>query len=237
MPENKKVFPPPSRHEVEWIDGTIPRSLRFGDTYFSQAGGADETLHVFINWNELPARWPRMRHCTIAELGFGTGLNFLETLCHWRAMRAPGATLDYISFEAFPMERDDLDKSLSRWPHLAADAAILVDAWHPQAEQIDVEFEAGIHLTIHQCDAAAALPKLTFEADAWYLDGFAPSRNPDMWSAGLMGEVFRHTKPGGSFATYTSAGWVRRNLEAAGFAVEKRAGFAGKREMLCGRKT
>jgi tRNA U34 5-methylaminomethyl-2-thiouridine-forming methyltransferase MnmC len=114
---------------------------------------------------------------------------------------------------------------------------VLIDAWHPQAEQIDVEFEAGIHLTVHQCDAAATLPELPFEADAWYLDGFAPSRNPDMWSAGLMQEVFRHTKTGGSFATYTSAGWVRRNLEAAGFAVEKRAGFAGKREMLCGRKT
>jgi tRNA U34 5-methylaminomethyl-2-thiouridine-forming methyltransferase MnmC len=237
MPENKKVFPHESRHEVEWIDDTIPRSVQFGDTYFSQAGGADETLHVFINWNELPARWPQMRHCTIAELGFGTGLNFLETLRYWRLSRAPGAKLDYISFEAFPMARDDLRKSLSRWPHLAADATIMIDLWRPQAELIEMDFEEGVHLTVHQCDAAAALPEQSFEADAWYLDGFAPSRNPDMWSAGLMQEVFRHTKAGGSFATYTSAGWVRRNLEAAGFAVEKRRGFAGKREMLCGRKT
>jgi tRNA U34 5-methylaminomethyl-2-thiouridine-forming methyltransferase MnmC len=236
MPENKKVFLAESRHEVEWIDDTIPRSLQFGDTYFSKAGGAEETLHVFINWNELPARWPRMRHCTIAELGFGTGLNFLETLRHWRAMRAPGATLDYISFEAFPMARDDLQRSLSRWPHLAADSARLAEAWQSEADRLEAQFDAGVRLTVHQSDAATALPRQTFEADAWYLDGFAPSRNPDMWSAGLMDEVFRHTRQGGSFATYTSAGWVRRNLEAAGFAVEKRAGFAGKREMLCGRK-
>ena len=135
------------------------------------------------------------------------------------------------------MAREDLEKSLSRWPHLAADAERLADAWTPSAEQIEVEFGSGTRLIVHQCEAAAALPGLSFEADAWYLDGFAPSRNPDMWSAGLMQEVFRHTKAGGSFATYTSAGWVRRNLAAAGFAVEKRPGFAGKREMLCGRKT
>jgi tRNA U34 5-methylaminomethyl-2-thiouridine-forming methyltransferase MnmC len=237
MAENKKVFSPDSRHEVEWIDETIPRSLKFGDTYFSQAGGAEETLHVFLNWNDLPARWPQMRHCTIAELGFGTGLNFLETLRHWRALQAPNARLDYISFEAFPMAREDLEKSLSRWPHLAADAARLADAWNPSAEQIDVDFGSGMQLTVHQSDAATALPRLPFEADAWYLDGFAPSRNPEMWSADLMYEVWRHTKAGGSFATYTSAGWVRRNLAAAGFDVEKREGFAGKREMLCGRKS
>jgi tRNA U34 5-methylaminomethyl-2-thiouridine-forming methyltransferase MnmC len=235
MPENKGSLAP-GGHALEWLDETIPRSLVFGDTYFSQAGGLAETGHVFIGWNELPARWPRMKHCTIAELGFGTGLNFLETTRQWQGFRATGASIHYIAFEAYPMSRDDLARSLSRWPDLAMRSARLVEIWDASPAVLDVEFADDARLTVHFADANLALPALEFKADAWYLDGFAPARNPQMWGAELMAEVFRHTASGGTFATYTSAGWVRRNLEAAGFSVEKLPGFAGKREMLRGRK-
>ena len=234
MPENKELLL--QRHALEWLDETIPRSLVFGDTYFSKAGGMEETSHVFIGWNELPARWPQMNHCTIGELGFGTGLNFLETIRQWQRLRLPGSRLHYIAFEAYPMSRHDLERSLSRWPDLAEGTARLVAIWPAGGDTLEAEFAEGACLTIHFADANAALPALQFEADAWYLDGFAPSRNPQMWGAELMQSVFGHTRPGGTFATYTCAGWVRRNLVAAGFEVEKLPGFAGKREMLRGRR-
>jgi tRNA U34 5-methylaminomethyl-2-thiouridine-forming methyltransferase MnmC len=225
-----------SSHELEWADETIPGSAIFGDTYYSSAGGLAVTGHVFIGGNDLPLRWPQMRHCTIAELGFGTGLNFLETLRCRRSLKPSGATLDYIGFEAFPMSVGDLQRSLSRWPELAGSAALLAGHWTPEAGKIDVAFTGGVRLIVHFADANFALPKLQFEADAWYLDGFAPAKNPQLWSGELMAQVFARTAPGGSFATYTAAGWVRRNLQAAGFTVAKVPGFGGKREMTRGFK-
>ncbi len=236
MPGNKEAFPVDSELEVEWVDETIPRSRRFGDTYFSQYGGREETSQVYVGWNELPARWPQNDHCTIAELGFGTGLNFLESVRQWQMHRRPGSTFHFISVEAFPLGRQDLQKALTRWPELEVEAAALVLAWHHENELLDVEYAPGIRLTVHFDDALAALQRHDFKADAWYLDGFAPSRNPLMWSAELMQEVYSHTKAGGTFTTYTSAGWVKRNLQSAGFEVEKLPGFAAKREMLRGRK-
>jgi tRNA U34 5-methylaminomethyl-2-thiouridine-forming methyltransferase MnmC len=236
MPENKRLFPLESSLELEWIDETIPRSALFGDTYFSRHGGIGETSEVFIGWNELPARWPAMDECQIGELGFGTGLNFLETLRQWRALKKPGATLHFFSVEAFPMQPQDLAKALSRWPQLADLAAELIHQWHGEGGSLQATFGDDASLTIHFADALETLRHHTLAADAWYLDGFAPARNPQMWSAELMAEVCRNTKPGGTFATYTAAGWVRRNLQAAGFTVEKRPGFAGKREMLRGGK-
>lgn len=236
MPENKEFFPVESEHELEWIDGTIPRSRRFGDTYFSQYGGLDETSQVYIGWNDLLQRWPQMRHCTIAELGFGTGLNFLETMRQWREHRQAGATLHFISFEAYPLKLQDLQKALTRWPQLSGQAQALVEQWRPEAAVLDARFGNDTRLTVHFADANQTLAPQTFVADAWYLDGFAPSRNPQLWSAQLMRDVYARTVPGGSFTTYTSAGWVKRNLQAAGFVVEKLPGFAAKREMLRGRK-
>jgi tRNA U34 5-methylaminomethyl-2-thiouridine-forming methyltransferase MnmC len=240
MPENKGINPSPSEvestHELEWVDESIPRSAIFGDTYYSRAGGLAETGHVFIGGNGLTGRWPQMRHCIVAELGFGTGLNFLETVRCWQALRPPGGTLDYIGFEAFPISRADLRKSLSRWPELTDFTETLASLWTPQATAIDVTFVDGVRLIVHFADANAALPELNLKADAWYLDGFAPARNPQLWSGELMALVFARTAPAGSFATYTAAGWVRRNLQAAGFIVEKVPGFAGKREMMRGVK-
>lgn len=236
MTEDARETGPESPHELEWTQEGIPRSLRFGDTYYSRHGGLAETGHVFIGWNELPARWPQMRHCLIAELGFGTGLNFLETVRWWREHKAADATLHFLSFEAWPMSREEMARAHAPWPELAALSPRLVELWSPREAVVDAQFAPDIRLTVHLADANMALRALSFAADAWYLDGFAPARNPQMWSAELMAQVFGHTIPGGTFATYAAAGFVRRNLEAAGFAVERQPGFAGKREMLRGVK-
>ncbi len=223
-----------SPHELDWLDGDIPRSRLFDDTYYSRHGGLAETGHVFIGWSGAGRRWRSGSDCTIAELGFGAGMNFLETVRQWRAQRQGAARLHYVSFEAYPMSRDDLARTLAPWPELRDLAPLLVEAWEPEAPVIDIAFVPDVRLCVHFADANARLPSLPLLADAWYLDGFAPARNPQMWSEELMREVFAHTAPGGAFATYTAAGWVRRNLEKAGFEVSREKGFAGKREMLRG---
>lgn len=234
MPEDKSKSADAAM--LDWIDETIPFSPRFADTYYSKAGGLAEAEHVFVRSNDLPARWPAMADCLIAELGFGTGLNFLATVRRWRESAPPGAKLRFVSFEHFPMSAADMTKALSRWPELADLAERLAEIWRPEFEILQAPFAEDVELTVFLGDANIRLPQLTFKADAWYLDGFAPSRNPELWTAGLLAQVFERTKPGGSFATYTAAGQVRRDLQTAGFAVDRRPGFAGKREMLAGRR-
>lgn len=236
MPEDKSKSASVQDSRLDWIDGSIPYSSRFADTYYSKAGGQAETGHVFIAGNDLPARWPGMPDCLIAELGFGTGLNFLETARQWQTIASPGARLRFISFECYPLSAEDMAKALSRWPELEDLAKRLLASWQPEAAALRTEFAQDVELTVFMGDAGVILPEQEFEADAWYLDGFAPSRNPDLWSLELMRQVFDHTAPGGSFATYTAAGQVRRDLAAAGFTVERRPGFAGKREMLAGHR-
>ncbi len=236
MPKDKSKSATPEVAPLDWIDGSIPWSPRFADTYYSRAGGLAETGHVFIAGNDLPARWPGMRDCLIAELGFGTGLNFLETVRQWQQTASTGARLRFISFERYPLPAADMEKALSRWPELGVIANRLVAVWEPETATVHTEFTRDVELTVFMGDAAAILPQQDFEANAWYLDGFAPSRNPDLWSADLLKQVFARTAPGGSFATYTAAGQVRRDLQTAGFDVERRQGFAGKREMLAGRR-
>ena len=219
-----------------WLDETIPFSQQFGDVYFSRHGGQAQTGAVFIGGNFLNSRWPLLQQCAIGETGFGTGLNFLETVRQWQLAKSPGARLHFISFEAFPLSCTDMQKSLSRWRPLASLAGRLVEIWQPQVQAIDQDFIEDVRLTVHLADAATALAKLEFAADAWYLDGFAPSRNPQMWTAELMQSVFDHTLAGGTFATWAAAGFVRRNLSSAGFDVQRQPGFGGKREMLAGRR-
>lgn len=148
-----------------------------------------------------------------------------------------GASLHFTSFERFPMARADIDRALAHWPQLDAQRARLTERWpDAPAGRVEIELEPHVRLTVVCGAALECLHQEETPFDAWFLDGFAPSRNPDMWSAELMAEVFRLTVPGGRFGTYAAAGFVRRNLAAAGFVVERRPGFAGKREMLCGEK-
>jgi tRNA U34 5-methylaminomethyl-2-thiouridine-forming methyltransferase MnmC len=208
--------------------------LRYGDSYYSRTDGRAETAHVFLAGNGLPGRWSAGGNFTIAELGFGTGLNFLETLRQWRLYAPPGSGLDYISFELHPLDPGTMRRAVARLPELDESAEELKLQWSNSWELQRLEFDANVTLTVFACDAGERLPRLEFMADAWYLDGFSPARNPQLWSLPLMQAVFAHTRPGGGFATYSSAGWVRRNLEAAGFEIERIAGFGDKRQMTRG---
>ncbi|MDF3606897.1 tRNA (5-methylaminomethyl-2-thiouridine)(34)-methyltransferase MnmD [Paracoccus sp. DMF-8] len=208
---------------LEWREGGIPVSTRFDDPYFSLAGGLDETRHVFLAGNDLPARLRPGLH--IAELGFGTGLNLLAL-----AQMAGDMALRYTSFEGFPMSVAELARAHGAFPELADLAAELRAGWSAprfRLRRIEVEIITG--------DVRASLPDWPGRADVWFLDGFSPAKNPDMWGEDVMAGVGRHTAPGGTFATYTAAGHVRRALQAAGFAVERAPGFAGKRHMSRGR--
>ena len=225
--------PVSSTHAISWNENGEPVSLAFGDTYFSREDGRAETRHVFIGGNGLPDRWTGSDNFTIGELGFGTGLNFLETWTVWKARRSIGQRLNFIAVEAFPMTLEDNYRALARWPDLAELADLLLTK-RREASSTIVEMDGQTTLRVIEHPASVALDQIEGPVDAWYLDGFAPDRNPDMWSDDLMVEVADRTAPDGTFATYSSAGWVRRNLEAAGFEVEKRPGFGRKRHMLAG---
>jgi tRNA U34 5-methylaminomethyl-2-thiouridine-forming methyltransferase MnmC len=220
-------------HPLDWVDGQ-PVSLLFGDKFYSATDGQGESTHVFLAGNGLPERWRGAAHFTLAELGFGTGLNFLETWRHWIADRAPGQCLTFVSFERYPLDRDAMATALSKWTGIERLSATLLDRWTPKELGAEWPMDEQTTLQVVPGDALGSVTEWTGRADVWFLDGFAPSKNPDMWSAELMRVVAAHTAPGGTFATYTAAGWVRRNLQAAGFTVEKRSGFASKREMMCG---
>ncbi|WP_127113557.1 tRNA (5-methylaminomethyl-2-thiouridine)(34)-methyltransferase MnmD [Shimia sediminis] len=215
---------------LEWRDGAVPVSTRFDDPYFSLENGLAETRHVFLQGNDLPARFAPGFH--IAELGFGTGLNLLTT---WAAWEAAGMTspLRFTSFEAFPMNASEMARALKAFPELAPYAARLVTAW---AEDTTLATLNGIDAQVVIGDARQTLRKAQFAADAWFLDGFSPAKNPELWDAELMNQVGAHTKPGGTIATYTAAGFVRRNLTDAGFDVTRSPGFGRKRHMTTARR-
>lgn len=215
--------------EIGWNPDGVPVSRRFDDPYFSLENGLAETRHVFLDGNDLPARFAPGFH--IAELGFGTGLNFLTAWAAWRQAGIAGP-LRFTSFEAFPMTGADMGLALSAFPELAPLSDELIAAWTPGARNLRLD---GADLTVIQGDARQSLPEWQDKADAWFLDGFAPAKNPEMWTDALMAEVARHTAPGGTCATYTAAGFVRRALAQAGFTVERRPGFGRKRHMTAGR--
>jgi tRNA U34 5-methylaminomethyl-2-thiouridine-forming methyltransferase MnmC len=232
---------------LEWLEGEVPRAEGFDDTYFSKAGGLEETRHVFLAGNCLPERFSTRESFTIAEFGFGTGLNFLTTLFALKKLeRAPKLT--FISFELYPMKPDQLARALGAFPELGELTATLLAAWRPKLGWNRLEV-AGADLLLGIGDARQLIDQLKLEAtggkdetliippvDAWYLDGFSPAKNPELWDAALLKAAANLTGSGGTLATYTAAGWVRRNLQAAGFDIEKVSGFAGKREMVVGQK-
>ena len=218
---------------IEWLEGAVPRSTRFDDPYYSKRDGLAETRHVFLAGNRLAERFAACERFSIAELGFGTGLNFLAAAQLWSKTAPATARLDFFSFERYPMAANDMAAALAVWPELAASATLLAGAWEERAARSHT-FSlsiANIALTVFLGDANTRLPQADFSADAWFLDGFSPARNPEMWNAPLMAEVFRHARPGGTLATYSAAGWVRRNLDAAGFRTTRQPGHAGKRQM------
>lgn len=214
--------------DIEWRDGTLPVSVRFDDPYFSPDGGLEETRHVFLGGNGLPGRF--RPGFAIAELGFGTGLNMLTAWAAWRDSGVAGP-LHFTSFEAFPMRADQMAQALSAFPAVAEMAAPFIDLWGRGETRMSLD---GLEAEIILGDARETLPRWSGKADAWFLDGFAPAKNPELWSPDMMQAVADHTAGGGTFATYSAAGHIRRSLAEAGFVVDRVPGFGRKRHMSRG---
>ena len=213
--------------QIEWRDAT-PISRRFDDPYFSLGDGLAETRHVFLSGNTLPARFKPDFH--IAELGFGTGLNMLASWQSWLETGNQGE-LHFTSFEQYPMARSDMASALMAFPNLSDLADQFLLNYQPANLNLTLP---GLTFRLITGDANQTLPNWPGTADAWFLDGFSPAKNPELWAAPLMQQVANHTVPNGTFATYTAAGHVRRALSDAGFTVTRTPGFGRKRHMTIG---
>jgi tRNA 5-methylaminomethyl-2-thiouridine biosynthesis bifunctional protein len=220
--------------KLDFRDDT-PYSAAFGDVYHSAQGGIAQAEHVFLKGNGLPERWARRERFVILETGFGFGLNFLATWQAWKRAASRCRRLHYVSVEKHPFTLADLRLLHERYPELAPEAKALHAHW-PLLVSGAHRLEFGdVVLTLFFADVAI-LRDLRLAADAVYLDGFAPAKNPDMWTHQVMRSLSRLAARDATVATWSVAGGVRDALEATGFAVEKRAGFGGKREMLTARK-
>lgn len=224
MPEAKLDF---SRPEA-------PVSTAFDDIYFSVDNGLAETQDVFLKACGLPERFGGRTEFTIAELGFGSGLNFLAAWQLWKAHRpSPAAQLTFISVEGFPLSTDQLQSALSQWTQLRAEADALIAAWPGRTPgQHVLHFTDGVTLILCHDAVLPALDGLNCAANCWFLDGFSPAKNPDMWSEAVLQRVHDLCAPDCHVGTFTVAGSVRRGLIAAGFDVSKQPGFGRKRERL-----
>ncbi|WP_394180243.1 tRNA (5-methylaminomethyl-2-thiouridine)(34)-methyltransferase MnmD [Yoonia maritima] len=212
--------------KLDWRDGRVPISTQFDDPYYSLDNGLAETRHVFLDGNDLPARFGGTFQ--IAELGFGTGLNLLVTWALWDQAGRPGQ-LRFTSFEAFPMAKEDMRAALAHFPEVAEYAAVLLDHWSPGDGA--TQLPGGPLLDVIVGDARETVPAWDASADAWFLDGFSPAKNPELWGTDLLRAVGEHTNYGGTAATYSAAGHVRQSLAAAGFTVTRTPGYGRKRHM------
>ena len=219
-----------------------PYSIDFDDIYFSTDDGLQETEYVFIEHNQLKQRFKALSENTfcIVETGFGTGLNFLVVASHWLALAPITAKLRFISIEKHPLRLDDLIKVLEAWPQFSEIANAIISQYAQLKTGCNHFIFANnrIELQLYVGDVVEVLLSLQIadetSVNAWLLDGFAPAKNAEMWSVGTLQQMARISSKGTTFATFTSAGTVRRNLEAIGFYVEKHSGYGKKREMLAG---
>lgn len=234
-----------SNAELDWTGSDLPRSSRFDDVYFSRDDEIAESKHVFLNGNDLNNRWRAIHQqehpaCfTIGELGLGCGLNLLLTWQLWRQCAAqPGqARLHYIAFEQYPPRRMDLARLHRRWPELETLSERFLQLYPDHSAGCHrLWLDADVLLDIHYGDAteslAGLLPGAAGQVDCWFADGFSPARNPDLWQDHLWQLLAQASAASASLSTYSVAGQVRRGLQAAGFAPERRAGHGRKRHML-----
>ncbi|WP_261842376.1 bifunctional tRNA (5-methylaminomethyl-2-thiouridine)(34)-methyltransferase MnmD/FAD-dependent 5-carboxymethylaminomethyl-2-thiouridine(34) oxidoreductase MnmC [Aliamphritea ceti] len=225
---------------LEWRDNQ-PFSTQYEDVYFNSENGLEETDYVFLQGNNLKERFQNLtshnnQNFVIAETGFGSGMNFLSTWKLWLEYAPKNAYLHFISAERFPFSREDLQNALSIWPEfqpflpeLIRQYPMLITGFHR------LNFtDSRIKLTLMFGDACASYTQLSGKIDAWFLDGFAPSKNADMWQPELFETMAKLSKTGTSFSTFTSASIVRKGLQSAGFEIRKIPGFGLKREMLTG---
>ena len=220
--------------ELDWT-GDGPRSTRFDDVYFQLSDGLAESRAVFLEGCGLPERFAGRRSFHVGELGFGTGLNILALIDLWRRHRPhPAARLTVVSVEGYLISAEDAARALAAFPELAEAAAELLAQWPDRrAGRHILDFpEFGATLILCLGEVEPVLETLEARMDAWFLDGFAPARNPDMWTEAVLSRVAQLSAPGCVVSSFTVAGEVRRRLAAAGFAVAKRPGFGRKRERL-----
>ncbi|WP_338475340.1 bifunctional tRNA (5-methylaminomethyl-2-thiouridine)(34)-methyltransferase MnmD/FAD-dependent 5-carboxymethylaminomethyl-2-thiouridine(34) oxidoreductase MnmC [Pseudomonas khavaziana] len=230
---------PITHAQLDWDDQGRPHSRVFDDVYFSDQSGLEETRYVFLEQNRLQERFaalPAGGRLVIGETGFGTGLNFL---CAWQLFEqhaVAGARLHFVSVEKYPLSHTDLQRALALWPELQPLAEQLLAQYIAihQGFQRLVLGHGRVTLTLLIGDALEQLPQLDAQIDAWFLDGFAPAKNPDMWTAELFAELARLAAPGSTISTFTSTGWVRRLINAAGFKMKRTPGIGHKWEILRG---
>lgn len=219
------------------MKGTI-RSDQFDDVYFSVDDGLAETTHVYLDGNDLPTGFSRCgAEVVIAETGFGTGLNFLAAWRLFDKHRSAEQRLHFVSFEQFPLGADEIRAALSPWAE--AFGTRIDDMLHVYPERprgvFSVAVNDSVSLTIYFADVNAVIANVEADVDFWFLDGFTPAKNPEMWTDLLFENMARLSRDGAHLATFTAAGFVKRGLQDAGFEVFKRPGFGRKRDMLVGR--
>ena len=218
--------------EVDFSDPDAPRSPRYDDRYHAAWGAFEQAAHVFMRGNDLPARWQARAAFTILETGFGLGNNFLATWAAWRADDRRSTRLRFISIEKHPLRAADLVRALAATsePGLAAQ---LCAAWPPLTPDTHLlSFEGGrVELLLVLGDASERLRQVVASVDAFYLDGFAPARNPQMWGPGIFKALSRLAAPGATAATWSAARAVRDGLQQAGFAWQAEDGIGGKRHI------
>jgi tRNA 5-methylaminomethyl-2-thiouridine biosynthesis bifunctional protein len=233
--------------ELSWNEQGNPVSTHFDDIYCSRNDGLDETRYVFLQHNGLPDRWATHDRplFVIGETGFGTGLNFLtvwQAFRQWRTEQRPGVQrLHFISFEKYPISHADLTLALAMWPELAELTTALLQCYPdaiPGCHRLLLD-EGQVVLDLWLGDIKETLDQLWHPhtgglIDAWFLDGFAPSKNPEMWTDHLFTGLARLARPTATLSTFTCAGFVRRGLNAAGFSMKKVKGHGWKRQMLAG---
>ncbi len=212
------------------MENTIFRSKIYDDIYFSTDDGLLESKVVFLDGIGAPDCWKEKKNFTICELGFGTGLNFLNTVKLW-LQTTTNSTLHYIATEKHLLSKAEIIDVID-WPELQENLDQMLQNYPAKKASL---FDGRVTLELLLGDSYAQLSQTVFKADAWYLDGFAPAKNPDMWSEKLLFEIAQHSNREAKLATFTAAGFVRRGLMDVGFQMEKRAGFGKKREMLVGR--
>jgi len=228
--------------DLIWDETGTPCSTQFDDVYFSKVGGLNETRHVFLDHNQLSERFEQLSQqenaqtFVIAETGFGTGLNFLAACQLWdHYLKDTSHRLVFISTEMYPLTPADLEKAIQVWPELATWSEPLLTAYPKVCTGIQtLLIQDNIQLMLAFGDAADSFSKLNAQIDAWFLDGFAPSKNPDMWSTDLFQEIKRLSTTETTFATFTAARVVKDLLTSHGFNFRKAKGFGRKRDMIHG---
>ncbi|MDR1367223.1 MAG: tRNA (5-methylaminomethyl-2-thiouridine)(34)-methyltransferase MnmD [Candidatus Accumulibacter sp.] len=224
--------------ELSFDENGTPFSKRYDDIYHSVSGGPAQAVDVFLAGNALPGRWRAKNRFTVLETGFGLGLNFLATWKAWREDEAACHELSYLSIEKHPLTVEELAQAHALWPEFSALSEKLRRRWPPvpTGTLID-ESEARLSLHLYFGDAVDILPileKKAVKADVFYLDGFSPSKNPELWTPEICRHLARLAAPDATLATWTVAGSVCAALAAAGFSVEKQPGFGRKRHRLTG---